>query len=100
MSATHTYGSVEYKPAKHGQWKCRAKHELEWSYVISPSIIAMLNALHPAPNPTVTLGGVTYERWLDDDFWRTEQGTRTTYGLSRAVDRIVELGGADPEVQP
>ena len=107
MSETYTYGPTEFKRVN-GKWHNRAASSsgdsVTWWRSLERVHIAMLDALHPAPPVRVTLDdGYTY--WWEPDGgrrrWRRQPDDGTAVGLPLAValDRIVELGGAD-EVQP
>lgn len=96
MDETYTYGVVEYKRIG-GKWHEYYSAPNVPITVRSPPIIAMLDALHPEPPVRVTLNGDTYDR-VDGTWYRA--GVQILLPMYAALNRIVELGGADGEVQP
>jgi hypothetical protein len=95
----HTYGGYKYRRRGTG-WERRMHGTIAWYTLNRTSgkveTVEMLDALHPLPDPppvTVTLDGETWTK-EDDTRWRTG-GTRGSYSLQLALDRIVELGGQD-----
>jgi hypothetical protein len=96
----HTYGDCEYR-REDGVWRLRALSSSGYWYAIvvdgedSP-LLAMLDALHPLPDPppvTVTLGEHVWTK--DGGFWVNHRPVGVPLTLGLALDRIVELGGAD-----
>jgi hypothetical protein len=91
----HVYGGNEYRRGDDG-WGWRIEGGGYWYAIGDGAHGEMLDVLHPLPDPppvTVTLDGTT---------WTKEDGTRwafnsvgASFSLRLALNRIVELGGAD-----
>jgi hypothetical protein len=92
----HTYGSTKYRRGDDG-WEERRTIRGFWHTILpqTSSIVAMLDVLHPLPDPppvTVTINGTV---WTRSGVWINQFGNKASFSLCDALGRIVELGGAD-----